>query len=165
MSKKFVFILALSALSVVMGSCAKSTVNDNSNNCVPNNTGVPTSAEIASLQAYLTAHSITATQDPRGFFYAIYAPGTGATPTLSNTVKVKYTGTLESGAIFDQNLTGASFLLSDLILGWQMGIPLIKKGGTIQLYLPPSLAYRCNAIGTVPAGANLIFNIELIDVL
>lgn len=147
----------------MMSGCLKSD-EDTANNCVPNNTGVPTAAEVASLQAYITSNSLTATQHPDGFFYRIITQGTGATPTLASTVTVKYTGTLTNGSIFDQSTTGVSFVLSQLILGWRKGLPLIQKGGSIILYLPPSLGYGCSSAGAIPPGSNLIFSIELIDV-
>ncbi len=166
MNRKFLFILVLLSASFVLGSCVKGYEDTPGagGNCTPNTTGVPTSAEIASLQAYLTAHSISAAYDSRGFFYVIVAPGTGATPTTSSTVTVKYSGALESGAVFDQTPSPVTFLLSDLIKGWQYGLPLIKKGGTINLYLPPTLGYGCSAVGIVGPGSNLIFNIDLLDV-
>ncbi len=163
MNRKHFTIMIISALSFMMSSCLKSNDGTN-NNCVANNTGVPTAAEIASLQAYLTSNSITATQHPDGFFYRIITQGTGATPTLASTVTFKYTGTLTSGAIFDQSTTGVSFVLSQLILGFRKGLPLIQKGGSIILYLPPSLGYGCSATGSIPPGSNLIFSVELTDV-
>ncbi len=163
MNRKHFTIMIISALSFMMSSCLKSNDGTN-NNCVANNTGVPTAAEIASLQAYLTSNSITATQHPDGFFYRIITQGTGATPTLASTVTFKYTGTLTNGAIFDQSTTGVSFVLSQLILGFRKGLPLIQKGGSIILYLPPSLGYGCSATGSIPPGSNLIFSVELTDV-
>lgn len=162
MNKKIVVIATLVVMIFSVAGCAKSTPD--TNNCVANNTGVPTAAEIASVKSYLDSKAITATQDPGGFFYIIVAPGAGATPTLSSKVTVKYTGSLENGTVFDQSQTGTTFPLSQLILGWQKGIPLIKKGGTIKLYLPPSLGYGCNAIGSIPPASNLIFTIDLVDV-
>jgi FKBP-type peptidyl-prolyl cis-trans isomerase FkpA len=163
MNKKLLFVLAAITLSLTFLSCIKSQP-DTQSNCVPNNTGVPTAAEIASLQTYITANAIAATQDSRGFFYSIVAPGSGTTPTTSSTVTVKYIGKLENGTIFDQSQSGATFQLSQLIKGWQYGIPLIKKGGSIKLYLPPTLGYGCNAVGGIPAGSNLIFTVDLVDV-
>ncbi|MFN8243208.1 MAG: FKBP-type peptidyl-prolyl cis-trans isomerase [Ferruginibacter sp.] len=152
-------------VTLITGGCLKSDTNDNTgNNCVPNTSGVPTAAEMSSLQSYLSSHSITATLDSRGFYYIILNPGSGTTPVASSNVTVKYTGTLENGTIFDQNLTGAAFPLSQLIKGWQYGLGLIQKGGSIKLFLPPTLGYGCNALPGVPAGSNLIFSIDLIDV-
>lgn len=156
--------LALAFSAFFTSGCLKSNSDSQGSSCVTNTTGVPTTAEVASVQAYLTSHSITATQDPRGFFYIIVNPGTGATPLSSSTVTVRYSGTLENGTVFDQNLNGAVFQLSQLIRGWQMGLPLIKKGGSIKLFLPPTLGYGCASVGSIPPGSNLIFSIDLVDV-
>jgi FKBP-type peptidyl-prolyl cis-trans isomerase FkpA len=158
MLKKLLFFVSL---VTVLASCKKT---DDEVPCISNNTGIPTAAEIASVQAYLTSKGITATQDPGGFFYIIVAPGSGVSPSINSKVTVKYTGSLENGTVFDQNQTGATFTLSGLILGWQRGIPLIKKGGSIKLYLPPSLGYGCSGSGSIPPSANLIFSIDLVDV-
>ncbi len=163
MNKKHFFLLAFTALFFTLSSCKKD--NGTENNCVSNTTGVPTAAEIASLQTYLNSKFITATQHPDGFFYVIHTQGTGASPMQSSTVTVKYIGTLTNDAIFDQDQTGTkSFLLSNLILGWRRGLPLIQEGGRITLYLPPSLGYGCSSGGSIPPGSNLIFTIDLIDV-
>ncbi len=156
-------MIALTATLFIAGGCLKSDEGA-ANNCIANNTGVPTAAEIASLQTHITNNNLTATQHPDGFFYRIIAQGSGATPTLASNVTVKYTGSLTTGTVFDQNNTGATFLLSGLILGWRRGLPLIQKGGSIILYLPPSLGYGCSSGGIIPPGSNLVFSIELLDV-
>lgn len=160
MLKKLFFI---AVLPVILFACAKKT-DTVATDC--NNTGVPDSTEIKVLQSYLKTNSITAMQDNRGFFYVISTPGSGATPTLSSTVTVQYTGKLFNGTTFDSNnsAAGLSFPLSQVITGWQLGVPLIKKGGSITLYLPPSLAYGCNGSGPIPPNAPLIFTINLLNV-
>jgi FKBP-type peptidyl-prolyl cis-trans isomerase FkpA len=60
-------------------------------------------------------------------------------------------------------------LLGQVIPGWQKGIPLVKGGGSINLYIPPSLGYGANAYpptGTViiPGGSNLVFNVNVISI-
>jgi len=117
-----------------------------------------------SLEAYITRANLTSTvtKDPRGFYYQVVTPGTGATPTLSSRVTVFYTGSLTNGNVFDQTgATPASFGLGQLILGWQYGIPLIKAGGRIKLYLPPELGYGSQAAGSIPPNSVLIFDITL----
>lgn len=158
MYKKLFIIIFL---PFVMTACNKKSA---ASDC--NSTGVPNAAEIATLQTYLTNNSISATQDPGGFFYTIVTPGTGATPTINSNVTVRYTGKLLNGTTFDSNTSsaGISFGLSQVIKGWQLGVPLIKKGGSINLYLPPSLAYGCNGTGPIPGNASLIFTIDLLDV-
>lgn len=159
MYKKLLIIIALPFL---LFACNKKT--SSVDDC--NTTGVPNAKEIATLQSYLTSKSITATQDPGGFFYTVTVPGTGVNPTINSTVTVRYTGKLLDGTIFDSNTStaGVSFGLSQLIRGWQLGIPLIKKGGSINLYLPPSLAYGCSGSGPIPGNSPLVFSIDLVDV-
>lgn len=164
MKKDLFLIITIAAFSFIFSGCLKSDTYNTTDNCVPNTTGIPTAAEITSLQNYLTSHSITATQHPGGFYYIIFSQGSGPAPNLSSNVTVKYTGTLENGYIFDQNLNGTTFLLSQLILGWQKGLPLIQKGGSIKLFLPPSLGYGCAQVAAVPPASNLFFTIDLIDV-
>jgi FKBP-type peptidyl-prolyl cis-trans isomerase FkpA len=157
--KKCLFI---ATLAVVLFACSK-TSDTVVNNCV-STLGVPSDSEIAVLQTYINSKGITATKDSRGFFYTILGPGYGIDfPNASSTVTVKYKGSLMNGTIFDSTVTGstATFPLSGVITGWRYGIPLIKKGGVINLYLPPSLAYGCAAQSGIPAGSPLIFNVEI----
>ncbi|MBU3677323.1 MAG: hypothetical protein FGM54_09145, partial [Chitinophagaceae bacterium] len=87
-------------------------------------------SEVTALEAYLTTNGITATKDSRGFYYNITVPGGSAKPTICSTISVKCTGRLQNGTIFDSS-NGATFNLSQLIVGWQQGIPYIGKGGKI----------------------------------
>lgn len=124
---------------------------------------VPTS-EISAVEAYLAQKGITDAQKSNfGFYYKIDVAGTGITPTVCSNVTLYYQGKLIDGTTFDQ--TGASpvtFQLGQLITGWQLGLPLIKTGGKIKLYLPPTLAYGSRAVGSIPANSILIFEITLV---
>ncbi|GAB3562413.1 hypothetical protein GCM10027578_04730 [Spirosoma luteolum] len=119
--------------------------------------------EIATLRQTLAAKGITATYDDRGFFYTIKTPGKGAKPTICSNVTVNYTGKLTNGTTFDSG-EGVSFGLGQLILGWQEGIPLVAPGGTVTLYLPPSLAYGPQEQSGIPANSILIFDIDLLSI-
>lgn len=120
-------------------------------------------AEVAVLKEFIDASGISATADDRGFYYIIHSPGSGTKPTVRSNVTVNYEGSLTNGKIFDSN-KNISFGLYQLILGWQEGIPLIAPGGSITLYLPPSLAYGSRAQGGIPANSILIFKIDLIRI-
>jgi FKBP-type peptidyl-prolyl cis-trans isomerase FkpA len=130
---------------------------------------VPAS-EITDLETYLSSKGITnAVKDSRGFYYTIQNPGTGITPSLCNFITVYYAGKLTNDVIFDQTTSGSpiSFGLGgNLIEGWKKGIPLIKQGGRITLYLPPSLGYGNQSVGNgkIPANSILIFDVELLEV-
>ncbi|MBK6379459.1 MAG: FKBP-type peptidyl-prolyl cis-trans isomerase [Chitinophagaceae bacterium] len=156
-------LIILVSFCGVMLSCKKSDTN----NCnFTESTVVVPASEMTSLAAYVAANRPTAVLHPGGFYYEIIAAGTGTvTPQICSDVRVKYAGYLTTGFKFDEELTGITFRLGQLIVGWQRGLPLIKKGGTINLYLPPSLGYGASAVGSIPANSILIFSVELVDVV
>jgi FKBP-type peptidyl-prolyl cis-trans isomerase FkpA len=79
---------------------------------------------------------------------------------------VKYVGKLTDGTVFDQTQGSNTFstYLYNVIRGWTNGLPYIKPGGKIHLYIPPTLGYGSQAIGTIPGNSILIFDVELIAV-
>ena len=121
-------------------------------------------AEVQEVEEYLTANSITATKHCSGMYYTILDLGTGMSPEVCDGVGVKYIGKLTDGQIFDETATPVSFNLRSLIGGWQLGIPLIKTGGKIRLFIPPSLGYGSQATGSIPANSILVFDIDLVTV-
>lgn len=116
-------------------------------------------AEIQAVKTYLANNNITATQHCSGLFYEIVSGGTGNTPTACGNVNATYVGKQTNGATFDQGTL--DFSLSGVIMGWQIGIPLIKQGGRIRLYIPPSLGYGASQSGTLPPNSILIFDVTL----
>lgn len=128
--------------------------------------------DIVIIDKWLAENTVTTLSDPSGLRYNITIEGTGAKPTLANKVTVKYTGKfLKEGAtpansgIFDQATTAVTFDLGSLIAGWQIGFQLLPKGSKATLYIPSGLAYGKSGAGnSIPANANLFFEVELIDV-
>jgi FKBP-type peptidyl-prolyl cis-trans isomerase FkpA len=122
-------------------------------------------SEDGAMQTYASTNGITATRHSSGMLYQIITAGDPAKmPTLSSTVSAKYTGRFMDGNIFDQSTTAISFPLSGVIAGWQLGLPLIGKGGKIKLIIPSSLAYGCTGRSSIPPYAILFFDVELTDV-
>lgn len=121
--------------------------------------------EIEKIQEYLSDRNLTAQSTPSGLHYIITKEGTGGQPTINSTVKVNYVGKLmKDESIFDQtNGTPISFKLSNLIEGWQEGIPFLKRGGKGTFYIPSALGYGPYGSGSIPGNATLIFEIELVD--
>lgn len=122
-------------------------------------------ADSVSIDAYLASKNITALKGKGGLRYVVTKQGSGATPTLTNTVRVIYKGSLlENGNVFDQSQGPVEFPLSNLIQGWQIGFQLLPKGSKATLYIPSSLGYGMNGYPPdIPPNANLVFDIELID--
>ncbi len=82
-------------------------------------------------------------------------------------VKVHYTGWLTNGEIFDSSVVRKEpieFGLDGVIKGWQEGIPGMKPGGVRRLKIPAALAYGDRAVGKIPAGSTLIFEVEMLEV-
>jgi len=103
-----------------------------------------------------------------GLYYEIVTPGTDPKPTDTDTVTVKYKGTLTDGTVFDQTDDKdptRDFPVAGVIPGWTEGLKLIGKGGTIKLYIPAKLAYGENPESPViPPGAALIFETSIVDI-
>jgi len=134
-----------------------------------NENKVAPASEEQALLNYLTANNISATKHGSNMYYEVVTPGTGAVPGLCSRVLIKYAGKLTNGSQFDSNNDGVVFTLGSLIEGWKIGLPLIKAGGEIRLYIPPSLGYgsadvKNNGVIIIPANSILIFTITLLDV-
>jgi len=163
---KRIFVILCSV--ILVSSCSKKT--DDMCNYDACAFAAPAS-EVTQLEAYLsTAGITTATKHCSGMYYIIDVAGSGATATICSTVSVKYKGQLTTGTVFDQSTTPVNFQLSGLIEAWKKGIPLIKSGGKIKLYCPPTLAYGSQVVRdgagntVIPANSILIFEVELTNV-
>ena len=92
--------------------------------------------------------------------------GSGRHPTLADRVTIHYAGTFADGTEFDSSYGGppATFPLGQLIEAWQMAVPLMGVGDTIEIAVPAELGYGPRGKGPIPGGATLLFKIELIDI-
>lgn len=123
---------------------------------------VAPASELQAVQSYLTSKGLTAIQHCSGAFYIIDVAGTGAAPGICSFVNTNYVGKLTDGTIFDQGTFQQPIQLGGLIRGWANTLPLIKQGGKMRLFLPPTLGYGNRAVGNIPANSILVFDLELI---
>lgn len=105
-----------------------------------------------------------------GMQYEVLAEGAadGESPTLTDMVKVHYTGTLLNGTQFDSSVGGepATFRPSGVIAGWTEALQMMKPGDKWKLYIPSDLAYGDSGRPPViPPASLLIFEVELIEVV
>jgi FKBP-type peptidyl-prolyl cis-trans isomerase FkpA len=99
--------------------------------------------------------------------YKELKPGTGPHPKPTDTVKVHYRGTLVDGTEFDSSYKRnepAQFALNGVIKCWTEGVQRMQVGGKAQLVCPSDLAYGDQGRPSIPGGAALIFEIELLDI-
>lgn len=101
-----------------------------------------------------------------GLAYTIVRPGSELRPGPLDTVRAHYTGRLIDGTVFDTSEGGGPFetRLNQVIEGWTQGLPLIGEGGAIKLYIPADLGYGDEGTPSIPPGATLIFDVELVSV-
>ena len=103
-----------------------------------------------------------------GVYYQIDKKGSGSQrPGKNSTITAHYTGSLLDGTVFDSSLERdepIKFKLNQVIKGWQMSIPMLKKGGKGLFIIPSRHAYGEKGAGDlIPPASVLVFDIELID--
>ena len=119
----------------------------------------------ADIIAYIEANNLNATRTNSGLYYVIDNEGSGSRPTSTSNVTVAYKGYFLDGGTFDQSSdSGISFGLNQVIPGWTEGIQLFKEGGEGMLLIPYNLGYGLNGRPSIPGGAVLLFDIQLISV-
>lgn len=100
---------------------------------------------------------------PSGLGFTALRPADGAHPAASDVVLVSYLGYLAStGVVFDQ-AQGVPFALDGVIPGMSEGVRQMAKGGISRLCIPAALGYGAQASGPIPANADLVFQVELVD--
>jgi FKBP-type peptidyl-prolyl cis-trans isomerase len=105
---------------------------------------------------------------PSGLQYKVITAGKGKTPSIKDTVKTHYRGTLIDGTEFDSSYSRgepAVFPVNRVIAGWTEALQLMKEGDKWQLFIPSKLAYGENgAGGKIGPNATLVFDIELLSI-
>lgn len=103
-----------------------------------------------------------------GLQYTIITEGNGPIPTIRNTVKVHYTGTLLDGTVFDSSVERgepAVFGVGQVIQGWVEALQLMPVGSKWRLFIPQELAYGANGAGQmIKPFSMLIFEVELLGI-
>ncbi len=102
-----------------------------------------------------------------GLIITEITPGTGASPSATDTVSVHYHGTLRDGTVFDSSVDRgqpANFPLNRVVKCWTEGLQLMKVGGKSRLVCPSDIAYGDQGRPGIPPGAVLIFEVELLSI-
>ncbi|TCC99272.1 FKBP-type peptidyl-prolyl cis-trans isomerase [Pedobacter hiemivivus] len=152
--KQIKYLVLLGAIAVGFTACKNNVVDDFDANA-------QLTADTIAIRKYVTDNNIPALKDKSGVFYQVVTQGSGEVVTVNKTVTVDYSGkVLGSSTNFDSGQE-KTFPLSNLIQGWQIGIPYIQKGGQIRLFIPSGYAYGNNAQPSIPANSVLDFTIKL----
>lgn len=157
MKFRTLFFITISLL-LALGSCSKDKFDAEKQAQIDD----------AAIVKHLTDNNISAQKHESGIYYQIISEGEGNITYSGNTsISARYTGRFLNGNVFDKtNTSPAPFKLGQVITGWQIGIPLIQKGGKVRLIIPSGYAYGPDGdfTGTIPPNTVLDFDIELVDV-
>jgi peptidylprolyl isomerase len=124
----------------------------------------------SSFDAYAGASEEDVITTASGLEYVILEEGNGAIPENGQIVSVHYTGWLLDGSKFDSSVdrdTPFQFPLGQgrVIGGWDEGIALLNEGSKARLIIPSDLGYGEFGSGSIPPGASLVFEVELLEIL
>ncbi|BCD87268.1 peptidyl-prolyl cis-trans isomerase [Pseudomonas solani] len=97
-------------------------------------------------------------------------PGDGKAVVKGALITTHYNGWLEDGTLFDSSIEkGRPFQCvigtGRVIKGWDQGLMGMQVGGKRKLQVPAHLAYGERQVGKIPPNSNLLFEIELLEVL
>lgn len=115
--------------------------------------------------SHVTGDTITLSS---GLRYKIIKEGTGKKPKLTNKVRTHYHGTLEDGTVFDSSYERGEplmFRVNQVIKGWTEALQLMREGAIWELYIPSKLGYGSRGAGKIPPFSNLIFKVELLEIV
>jgi len=112
-----------------------------------------------------------------GLIKEITVPGaeTAVQPAKGKRISVHYTGWLNENGVpgrkFDSSVDrGTPFVfvvgVGQVIRGWDEGLMRMKRGEKARLFIPAELGYGARGAGAaIPPNANLIFDVELLEIL
>lgn len=105
-----------------------------------------------------------------GLQYRVLKQANGPAPTINDTVRCNYRGTLLNGTEFDNSARHggpAEFTIAPgLIRGWIEALQKMHVGDKWQLFVPPNLAYELDPPGPpIEPNSLLVFEIELVEIL
>jgi FKBP-type peptidyl-prolyl cis-trans isomerase len=128
----------------------------------PQPAGLPAPSDVAAAPADA---KVTAS----GLATKVLTPGKGKDhPAASDRVKVDYTGWTTDGKMFDSSVVRGqptTFGVGEVIPGWTEALKLMVTGEKRRLWIPAKLAYGDHPqMGGAPSG-NLVFDVELIDIV
>jgi len=102
-----------------------------------------------------------------GVQYRIITPGDGPKPGKSDTVEVNYSARLVDGTVYAASTVGqpAAMRIPSVVPGLAQTLRRMKTGARWEIVIPPDQGYGdTGALPTIPPGAVLIYDVELVSV-
>lgn len=99
-----------------------------------------------------------------GIYILDLTVGEGEPVDWGDQVFVGYSGWLYDGTGVDAGEVGFLMGNTEVIPGFEQGVFGMQLGGVRRVIIPPALAYGEQAVGFVPPGSVLVFEIALLDI-
>ena len=105
-----------------------------------------------------------------GLQYEVITEGKGLKPQPTDSVSAHYKGSTLDGKTFDSSYDRgqpATFMLNQVVPGWQEGVALMPVGSKYRFWLPANLGYGEKGTPGGPIGPNetLTFEVELLEIV
>lgn len=163
-------IILLAALIALAAFCGTRDTAPTTTTVAIEETTTTTAAPVPTTTTTLAQDGGSVITTASGLQYEIIEEGDGEQPKVGDIVSVHYTGTLTDGTVFDSSVTRGQPITFPLgvgrvIPGWDEGIALLKVGTKARFTIPSNLAYGASGTGSIPGGATLIFDVDLIEII
>jgi len=139
--------------------------------CSSQNDSGPAAENLAKGKAFMDTNKTKdgITTLPSGIQYKVLVSGDGATPVMTDSVKLHHRGMHLDGTVFDdsykENKPGI-ILVKHADPGIKKILQLMPVGSKWTVYIPPHLAYSNRGIkGTIEPNETLIYEIELLEII
>jgi FKBP-type peptidyl-prolyl cis-trans isomerase FklB len=116
------------------------------------------------------AHAPGVQTTPTGLQYRVLAAGdiTAPTPGPGDRVTLRYRLSLADRKVFDRSedhpQQPATFRVDRVIPAWHEALLKMRPGAKWELFVPPPLGYGANSPPSIPPGALLVFELDLLTV-
>lgn len=119
------------------------------------------------IQNHLDSTGIEMERTEDGLYYSIIEEGEGEEYIgYKDQITFYYKGSFLDGNSFQaiSKNDPLKFTVSQLIIGWQDALMMLKKGGRIHIIIPPQLGYADKSSDVIPANTILMYELEVLDV-
>ncbi|HJT73047.1 MAG TPA: FKBP-type peptidyl-prolyl cis-trans isomerase [Chitinophaga sp.] len=120
------------------------------------------------ITAYIEAHNLTMVKDPSGMYYHIENLGDSTSfMTLNSVPTIIFTRSNLADSVLDASFGDTNFdgrQLKDHIVGWQIGLRKVGKGGRLQMIIPSPLAFGTTGVSNIiPPNTVLVCDVTVVD--